>query len=206
MKGEQGQTGSPDGPHKIDETCVSLLWNIEVETVRAREALTQDNEALFLAAIGSMRRTAIWIEKHLKQSQKEHTRNNEGLSALPAALVAVVRAVARNPLATSSKVFGSMARFERAPKDLDLLVILPGLRSPNDGGAPHFNALYQLLSISSRWPGWLDPFVWNGKRLWCRDDGSNYYISSRLGPHIEQILAAAVPLEEVLAHYALPRD
>ena len=125
---------------------------------------------------------------------------------MPPSLVAVERAVTRNPLAVQSKVFGSMAHFELAPKDLDLLVILPGLRSPNDQGSPYAHALYQLLAISSTWSGSFDPFVWNGKRLWCRDDGSNSYISSRLRPDIEQILAAAVPLAEVLTRYAILRD
>ena len=132
--------------------------------------------------------------------------NNKGISSVPLSLVAVVRAVARNPLAVQSKVFGSMASFELAPKDLDLLVILPELRSPNDQGSPYAHALYQLLAISLKWSGYFDPFVWNGKRLWCRDDRSNYYISSRLRPHIERILAAVVPLEKVLSHYAIPRD
>jgi hypothetical protein len=116
-------------------------------------------------------------------------------------LVQVLLAVRESPLSPCCLVFGSMARGEPVPGDLDLLVILPGLRSPNVGTASSYRPLCQLLAIVAHWPGCFDPFVWNGRWLWVRDDTSTRYVASLLRPVIGSILAQAVPFATVLEHY-----
>jgi hypothetical protein len=134
-----------------------------------------------------------------KAIMKVHTlENNRHLE-----LRCVLLSVSQSPLVSHALVFGSLARGAPNPRDLDLLVTLPDLRSPNSYSSPYFHALYDLLAIAARWNGFFDPFIWNTRRLWTRNATSTHYITAKLRPYIECIQANAIPLAEVLAREGL---
>jgi hypothetical protein len=93
----------------------------------------------------------------------------------------VIVEIRKNPLNHNAFVFGSMARGQDNPKDLDLMILLPLHISPNQANHPNAHALFHLLTIArQQWYGYLDPFIWDGKRLWTRNAEATAYERSRL--------------------------
>jgi hypothetical protein len=77
-------------------------------------------------------------------------------------------------------VFGSMARRQADPLDLDLLILDSTGMSPNRMDHPSARALAHLLAVARQWYGFLDPFVWDGHHLWVRNAEATAYVPARL--------------------------
>ena len=101
----------------------------------------------------------------------------------------VILTIQKNPLSHNTFVFGSMGRGQNTPRDVDLLIPLPIHVSPNQTNHPNAPALLHLLAIAREWYGYLDPFVWDGRRLWVRNAEATAYERARLSyPEVQNDL------------------
>lgn len=75
------------------------------------------------------------------------------------------------------RIFGSVARGEADPKDLDVVLIIPERRA---AFKPHEHPLaVTLLRLSRQHYGWLDPFLRLEDTLLVRDDRATGWIRAQ---------------------------
>lgn len=110
--------------------------------------------------------------------------------------IALLERLKALPYAARIGVFGSLARGEKEPQDIDTILCF----SDSDAFRRH-PASTELLGLATRFYGYYDPFVRIGRRLITRSDEGNSWIRARRAREIwrniqrEQISLAAATLD-----------
>jgi hypothetical protein len=117
---------------------------------------------------------------------------------MPNVLQILLDEIKKLPHADLILVFGSAAKNEKAPADLDIALNATDCNNWAEAYKKYFETIAPLLVMARRRYGHLDPFVMTKTGLFVRDDSAWNWQEARNGKSlIRAICADGIPLDKV---------